>query len=51
MQSDLMRAAFLRRIQKENNCEATGKPCRYHMQCGCWLEMADAIERERAERD
>ena len=41
------RAAFLAHLQEENNCRATGEHCRTWQQCGCWVEMNNAVERYR----
>lgn len=39
-----MRSAFLRYVQAGNQCGQSGMPCRD--ECGCWLEMQDAINSE-----
>lgn len=47
-EGEAARAAFLTHLQRENNCAATGKPCREWSKCGCWLEMEKKIEEARA---
>ena len=46
---ELIRAAWLRYLQFENECYAgvTGKPCHSH-KCGCALEMQSYIDKERS---
>lgn len=41
------RRAFLRYVQRDNGCEATGGACRRFEQCGCWLEMENAIHADQ----
>ncbi len=43
----MTRSAFLKYVQADNKCTATGRPCRTPGQCGCWLEMENAINAER----
>src|ERR1700759_669682 len=47
--ADLIRAAFLRQLQFENECDegATGKPC-HAQKCGCEAEMLEYIEEARS---
>jgi hypothetical protein len=40
----LIRRAWLRVIQGENQCEMTGEPCRVRKRfCGCWEEQQALI--------
>lgn len=45
--AELVRAAFLRRLQEDNDCDLTGKPCHSH-KCGCALEMHAYIDESRS---
>lgn len=38
-EAERLRRGFLRFVQADNGCEATGKPCREPERCGCHLEM------------
>ena len=41
-----LRAGWLRSIQAENSCAATGQPCRER--CACVLEQAELMEADNA---
>lgn len=43
------RAAFLRFIQRENECKSTGTWCREWTKCGCLLEMQQLVADEQAQ--
>lgn len=43
---DELRAAWLRVIQAENTCAATGKPC-HAKRCGCQAEQEMLIQEAR----
>ncbi len=42
---DLIRSAFMRCLQFENECKPTGEVC--HDKCGCALEMQEWIDEQR----
>lgn len=45
-EADLIQSAFLKKVQEDNDCGSTGKPCREEKKCGCWLEMDEMIRKE-----
>lgn len=45
-EAELLRAAFLRCLQQDNDCSVIGRPC-HPDKCGCDLEMQTYLDEAR----